>query len=282
MTFEEFLHERNAPSTVRRYLREINIFFSSVAYPETASYSDIMNYLGELRKQERTDIKVSLSAIKKYYSYLVNTETRNNNPAISIRLRDKRSRDIQLQDFFTTTELEDLLQRKERYPILKNRNKIILSLLIYQALTNGEIRQLALNDINLEEGTISITPGRKTNGRTLKLKAKQIFWLMTYLKEDREQLLKTTSDKLIISKHGTAESGEGITYLIETLKPLFPEKKLTPQTIRQSVITNLLKEGKDLRLVQAFAGHKYPSTTEQYKQTAVEELKNEILKYHPL
>ena len=38
-------------------------------------------------------------------------------------------------------------------------------------------------------------------------------------------------------------------------------------------ITNLLKQGKDLRLVQAFAGHKYPSTTELYKQTEVELLK---------
>ena len=44
------------------------------------------------------------------------------NPAKSIRLRDKRSRDIQLQDLFKTTELEQLLEKKERYQLLKNRN----------------------------------------------------------------------------------------------------------------------------------------------------------------
>ena len=48
------------------------------------------------------------------------------------------------------------------------------------------------------------------------------------------------------------------------------------------MIANLLKSGNDLRVVQAFAGHKYPSATERYKQTQVEELKQAVLKHHPL
>ncbi|MEN8119752.1 MAG: tyrosine-type recombinase/integrase [Bacteroidota bacterium] len=94
--------------------------------------------------------------------------------------------------------------------------------------------------------------------------------------------MKTESQKLIISKTGKEETGEGISYLLETLKHLFPERKLNPKTVRQSVITNLLKQGNDLRIVQAFAGHKYPSTTEKYRQTGIEELKAGIEKYHPL
>ena len=105
---------------------------------------------------------------------------------------------------------------------------------------------------------------------------------MNYLQTDRSKLLKSETDNLIISKLGTAENGEGISYLMETFRDKFPGRKLNAQTIRQSVITNLLKQGKDLRLVQAFSGHKYPSTPEQYKQTRVEELKNQILKNHPL
>jgi len=81
---------------------------------------------------------------------------------------------------------------------------------------------------------------------------------------------------------GTAEKGEGIHYLTETLRKKYPSRKLNPTTIRQSVITNLLKKGKDLRIVQKFAGHRSSLTTEKYKQTDVEELKIEVLKYHPL
>ena len=63
---------------------------------------------------------------------------------------------------------------------------------------------------------------------------------------------------------------------------MFPDRNLNPRTIRQSVITNLLKEGKDLRVVQVFAGHKKISTTEKYRQSGLKELQEAIEKYHPL
>ena len=283
MELEQYLKERNAPGTVKRYLRETGLFFSSVETPETVGYQDIMDYLGRLRAKSKTGgIACSLYAIKKYYSYLVATGRRKDNPARSIRLRDNRGRDIQLQDLFTPEELEQLLERKERYPVLKNRNKVIISLLIDQGLTNGEIKNLALEDINLEAGTVYIKKGRKTNARTLKLQSRQVYWLMNYIENDRRKLLKAGSNKLIISKLGTEETGEGIGYVIETCRHLFPDRRLNARTIRQSVITNLLKAGKDLRVVQVFAGHRYPSATEKYKQTEVEELKAQIMKYHPL
>jgi integrase/recombinase XerD len=49
-----------------------------------------------------------------------------------------------------------------------------------------------------------------------------------------------------------------------------------------SVTRNLLKEGKDIRVVQTYMGHKSPGTTEKYKQSHTEELKAEIQKYHPI
>lgn len=284
----DYLKERTAPGTTNRYMREIDPFFLSLEqkniHPKTATYTQIVEYIGTRRSRYKnaSSIVCSLQAIKHYYAYLVATGQRADNPAKSIRLRDKRSRDIQLQDLFKTEELELLLDRKERYPILKNRNLVVTSLLIYQALSNGDLKNLELKDINLEEASIYIKATRKTNQRTLKLHSNQIFWLMKYLSEDRSRLLKSTTDKLIISKLGTEETGEGINYVVETKKYLFPQRKLNPKTIRQSVITNLLKQKKDLRIVQAFAGHKYPSTTELYKQTEVEELKQQILKYHPL
>lgn len=281
MELEQYLRERNAPGTVKRYLREIELFFSSVENPKESNYSQIMAYLGKLRTKQN-NISPPLHAIKKYYSFLVATGQRKDNPAKSIRLRDKRSRDIQLQDLFKPEELESLLDRKERYVILKNRNQLIISLLIYQGLTNGEITNLQLEAINLEQGTIQVKAGSKTNGRVLKLTGQQVFWLMNYIGEDRPKLIKADTQKLIISKLGTEETGEGIGYLIETCRHLYADRKLNAKTIRQSVIANLLKEGKDLRIVQAFAGHKYPSATEQYKQSQVEELKTQILKYHPL
>ena len=281
MSLQEYLQQRHAGGTVKRYLREIRLFVAWVENPERAGYQQIMDYIGELRRSG-LDASPPLYAIKQYYSYLVAIGIRGDHPARSIRLRDKTKKDIQLQDLFKAEELALLLERKERYPILKNRNQIIISLLIYQALTNGDIKNLEVGDIHLEAGTVHIKAQRKTGARTLKLQPRQIFWLMNYIGEDRPRLIKTDTQKLIISKLGTEENGEGISYLIECCRHLFPDRKLNAKTIRQSVIANLLKSGNDLRVVQTFAGHKYPSATERYKQTQVEQLKQAVLKHHPL
>jgi integrase/recombinase XerD len=106
--------------------------------------------------------------------------------------------------------------------------------------------------------------------------------LHAYLTEDRPRLLKDASTQLILSSRGTAERGEGVHYLVETLRPLLPGQRLTPTVIRQSVIALKLKEGKGLRQVQVFAGHKWISTTEGYKENNLAELRLAVERFHPL
>jgi integrase/recombinase XerD len=285
---KQYLNRHLEPKTIKTYLTYLDHFFISFEKknltPKTATYNQILEYIGEKRSHYKNSDSLNciLNSIKYYFDYLIEMQERTDNPVKSIKLRDKQSKDIQVQDLFTTQELELLLNRKERYLILKNRNQFIISLLIYQGFKTAEIANLELLDIDLKEGTVTVKPSIKTNSRTLKLKANQVYFLMNYLNLERPKLIKETMNKLLISKLGNIEKGEGIHYLIESSKFLFPTKKLNPVTIRQSVIYNLLKAGNDLRIVQAFAGHKHPSTTEKYKQTHLEELKNQVLKFHPL
>ena len=161
------------------------------------------------------------------------------------------------------------------------RNQVVLSLLTCQGLQLGELTGLTLADVRLAEGTIYVKATPKTNARTLPLQPRQIMGLHRYIEQERPRLLRERTDALILTKRGTAERGEGIHYLVSTCQDLFPDRRLTPQTIRQSVIANLLKQGHDLRVVQVFAGHKYPSATERYRQSKIEELKAAVQKYHP-
>ena len=75
---------------------------------------------------------------------------------------------------------------------------------------------------------------------------------------------------------------EDITKHIRRNYAIFAPRKVNALTIRQSVIANLLKQNHDLRVVQVFAGHKYPSATERYKQTNVEALQTALQIYHPI
>lgn len=284
MKLENYLNKRHTKGTAKRYLRDIQIYRKANPNHKTATYSDIMDYIGKLRQQYKNpqSVRTILYSLKKYYSFLVYVKERKDHPCRFINLKDKQNRNIQLQDLFTTDELEQLLERKERYINLKTKNQVVLSLLIYQGLTTGELTRIELKDLDLEKAEIYIKSSSKLNSRTLKLKSKQILIFHKYITEVRPRIIKKESNILIINKLGNPETGEQISYLVGTFKYLFSDRNLNPKTIRQSVITNLLKAGNDLRIVQVFAGHKYPSATEKYKQTNVEELKKEVQKYHPL
>ena len=282
---KEYLQKHYTQKTVLAYLREIEIYQINNPQAPTYTYAQIVNYIGVIRKKYSNPQTIGriLQSIKAYYSYLCFKGIRVDNPSKSIILRDKRSRDIQLQDLFSTEELEALLTaKKERYPNLDYRNKVLISLLIYQALKPGEIELLECHEINLEQGTIYIKASAKNNSRTLGLKANQILLFKKYLEEIRVKLVKDNPTNLfIIGQRKSPMLGEDITKHIKRNYNIYPPRKVNALSIRQSVITNLLKQNNDLRLVQVFAGHKYPSTTEKYKQNNVEALQTALQIYHP-
>ena len=287
ITIQEYLQQQHPPSTIKSYTREINIYLQQHPQAARYGYKEVMQYIGELRSKydNPKNIHRILQAVKKYYNYLHYTGQRKDNPAKAIRLRDNKTKDIQLQDLFTAAELQQLLQpSEERYPFLAIRNKVIMSLLVNQAVKIGEMAQLEINHVQLNEGTIFIPGTGHTNKRILQLKAEQVMLLHDYISEARPKLItaRTNSDKLLLSKTGRALGVAEIQYLVETFKHLFPQKHLTAQTIRMSVIMGLLNAGNDVRVVQVFAGHMHPDTTEKYKQTHIETLKTEIQKHHPL
>ena len=52
MGFVEYLYQKNAPGTAKRYQRETESFFFSLEKPENATYQQIMDYLGKTRKEK--------------------------------------------------------------------------------------------------------------------------------------------------------------------------------------------------------------------------------------
>jgi integrase/recombinase XerD len=285
-TLRDYLQKHYSPDTAKAYQREMDIYLSNYPAAATAVYKDITNYIGALRGRYKNPATINriVSSIKVYYDYLCDVGARSDNPARAISLKDIRNRDIQLQDLFTAQELATLMNRKERYSDLSYRNKVLMSLLIYQALQPAAIAALTTRDVDLATGNIFIPKTGKTHKRTLSLKPNQILLFYQYLHEIRTKLLgKNKSDVLLIGARGEPMKGEDISkHIKRSGKGLYPGREVNAQTIRQSVITNLLKQGHDISLVQGFAGHKYPSSTEKYQQSEVETLKAAVNKYHPL
>ena len=285
MNIKDYLSQSLMQSSVQSYLYDINKYKKNNKNAEKYDYQKVMQYIEILRNEHSiSNIKRVIASIKKYYDYLIETGKRKDNPARAIKIRDAKENPIQLQDLFTEKELQIVLEpRIERYPFLSKRNKIIMSLLVNQALRIGEIENIKLNDLDLEKATIQIHKTGITNARNLPLKAEQILLLYEFINQDRNQLKtwRNNQNALLLGKLGTPITKEDVDYLITTYQKQF-KKKLTSTTIRQSVLANLFIKNNDLRIVQYFAGHKSPDTTEKYRQTGLNALKTAIEKLHPI
>ena len=285
MKLEDYLSQSLMQSSVESYVYDINKYKKNNKNADKYDYQKVMQYIEILRNENSvSNVKRVIASIKKYYDYLIEIGKRKDNPARAIRIRDGKENPIQLQDLFTEKELQILLvPRIERYPFLTKRNKIIMSLLVYQGLRIGEIENIKISDIDLEKATIQIHKTGITNARNLPLKAEQILLLYEFINQDRNQLKTWRNDEnaLLLGKLGTPIRKEDVDYLVSTYQKQ-SKKKLTTTTIRQSVIANLFIKNNDLRIVQYFAGHKSPDTTEKYRQTGLNALKTAIEKLHPI
>jgi site-specific recombinase XerD len=138
MKLEEYLLQDHTSQTVKIYLRDIRVYLDYVTEEKAAvaTYQDIMQYVDYLRKQYQNPRTINrmLYGVKAWYQWLWQTGQRADHPCRYITLKDAKTQDIQLQDLFTSSELEQLMERKERYESVWIRNQVAISLLIYQGL----------------------------------------------------------------------------------------------------------------------------------------------------
>ena len=279
-SLKSYLLKKRTAQTVKVYLFEIEKYIDKNPNAKDYKYKEILTFINSLRERYKSinTINRILQSIKKYYDYLVFIKDRKDNPSRNIRLRDNKKRYIQLQDLLTEIQLESLfINYTCRYKRTEKRDKIIISLLIYQALRVEEITKIQLSDIDLNKGELSIKSTIKSNARTLKLQSNQILLLHQYINEN------TVNSELKTVNYLIKMQSDDITKFIQRhFKNAIENKKINALKIRQSVIRNLLDKGNDIRMVQYFAGHKDADSTEKYKQTQVNTLQENINKYHTI
>ena len=153
------------------------------------------------RGNERQTIQQYVVAIRHYYSHLIYEGDMNDNPASNVEIKGIKRR--KLHDTLNSKELEQVyksypteLEIKKNSPpqklnqLARKRNKIILGLIIYQAVRSEELAALETTHLKLREGKIIVQGKRRSNERTLKLEGFQIIDLMDYLNETRKALLQ--------------------------------------------------------------------------------------------
>jgi site-specific recombinase XerD len=300
--FREWLTLKGySASTVKTVTEQVVTFIAwaekeNIADPAAMSYNDIMGYVKSCQQRGVSQKAIAhyVLDVRKLYDFLMSEGITTENPAAFVKLRG-----IKRRIYYTLLSREELQQLYRQYPITiehepgknippqeknllsRRRNRVIVSLLVNQGLRVEEVKALRVQDLQLREGRITIHSQRRTASRVLELEGGQVYELMDYLQAVRKPFVAAqgASDRLFLQwKQG--ENFYGITgMMLLHLRKINASVKNFDQ-IRASVITHWVKTY-DLRKAQYMAGHRYVSSTEDYKQQVLDELQGDVKKFHP-
>lgn len=312
--FTAYLQSKDlATVTQTAYLLKVNLFLNWYNSPTqkeiiNTEKKDILNYLEYLqttKKQANVTRRNTLIALHHYFTFLAKTGVITTVPTTFLKLRGTQKRHLynnysteeltQLYDDFYHTFIRNFNdnhvpenQQKQAF-LSRQRNYIMLGMLIYQGLQTNELQNINLEDIDLNKATLKITGNKKSNERTLNLNASQIGTLIHYINIIRPQFLAfltTESEQLFFTLPESSKSKTdnknlmNVFYALQKQIRSIDQKFLRFRQIRTSVITHWIKT-LGLRKAQYLAGHRYISSTEKYVPNNLENLTEDITKFNP-
>jgi len=222
-----------------------------------------------------------LIALRQFLKYLVKRGF-DVLPPDTIELAKETARDLSL---ISSVELERLLHAPEGDDIKSLRDRAILELLFSTGLRVSELCSLS-RYLDWSRDEISVRgKGGKVRPVFISNGAKQA--IKKYLDKRGD-----TDDALFVylgrgAKRAETESGSMrlSTRSVERLVKQYAvkagiDKRVTPHTLRHSFATDLLRNGADLRSVQALLGHANISTTQVYTHVTDKHLHDIHKQFH--
>ena len=288
MSFNNYLKKlEQSTNSIESCERAVNLFLKWMGKqsiePEQGSYADVLAYMKYCQKNGTTQRTVQnyLNMIRHFYNHLIEQKQIETNPVTGIKVQGVKRKS--LYHIFKPEELHTIYNSYQDESLKGKRNKIMLSLIVYQGTKTEELNKLEVKDVKLREGKIEIPGGLRSEGRILKLESHQVLEFYDYVNNTRKEILTKSgqqTDKLFVSIDG----GDSLDSCMHRL--MFWVKRrnklvLNVKQIRASVIVKWLKMY-NLRKVQYLAGHRYISATESYQQNEMEGLTEEVNKFHPL
>ncbi len=277
--------------TIKDFLMRIRLFdhwlkVNKLNY-NTFTYHKLLEYIGSLQEQgkSKNSINTTLRTLEYYYNYL-----KLPNVALNVRQRG-----VQIEQPLLLTEEElNSIYNNYNEPLtngyFRYTNKLLLSLLMYQAIDKPELYRLELKDINLEKGTVYIAGGsRRKNNRIVHLEAHQIIPLHEYITKYRAinhplQTGNPIKSRKLFSPNCDKEHrlNDQLKILITTIKSQNTQINiLRLSQLRQSRIGIWITQY-GLRKAQYLSGYKAINAVERYKGMDMKDLTLQIQKFHPL
>ncbi|NGT54870.1 tyrosine-type recombinase/integrase [Clostridium perfringens] len=155
------------------------------------------------------------------------------------------------------------------------RNKVMIELFLCTGLRLSEMLDLKWKDINLMSGQLKVVQGKGKKDRILWVNEDMLNILRNWKIEQSNKY--GVVDLVFCSRNKKRLDDKGIRKMIETYSiKAGINKHITPHTLRHTYATDLLRETKNIRLVQKALGHADLSTTMIYTHIVDDEYEDAL------
>ena len=259
---------------------------------EQAQTADVEHLLAGLASDGLSPATAArrLSALKRYYRFLLKEGLRADDPAKTLS-GPKKPRP--LPKVLSEREVEALFDAADQVDGAEGlRLRALLELLYAGGLRVSELVTLPLAAFARSEGCLVVT-GKGSKERLVPLTGSAIRAVEAYKAVRSEHLpSRAAATHAVASRYlfpsRTAQGGhltrERFAQLLKelTLQAGLDPQKVSPHVMRHAFATHLLANGADLRSVQSLLGHADVSTTEIYTHVLEARLKALVHDAHPL
>jgi integrase/recombinase XerD len=267
-------HERKvAKSTIYNYRTWLNNFqrwLGEKGYPEPPTLEQFTTVilrryqqeLSEVRHLRPRTIRAAFHPLRGLGEFLVANGIVERSPAHDLAMPRK---DAAQRVVVTDADLQSLLEAtgRVRDPAQAAFERALLSVLIYTGVRAGELAAIRVSHLDLSAKTLLVPCGKGSKSRTLYLTDECAAALKAWVKVRPE----CEHDWLWPCDVARRKSIETLRRDLEDVKAragLAHAVWIKPHSMRHALATRLMKNGADLRAIQAALGHSDAQTTFNY------------------
>ncbi|MEO1922898.1 MAG: tyrosine-type recombinase/integrase [Nautiliaceae bacterium] len=251
-------------NTYDAYKRDLSQFEEFLKKPIIeANASDVISFLSRIENKRSLNRK--LSAINSFFDYAYKRDF------VDEKFKIKQAKIPQnLPKFLTKEEILNSVSHIDyNSSWFELRDKALILFLYATGLRISEALNVKLSDI--EDGWVRVEMAKGEKQRLVPVAEVALKALNEYLHKR-----PCNSDYVFVNKN--CKKLSRISAFNITKKYL----NVSPHVLRHSFATSLVLGGADLRVVQELLGHASLNTTQIYTHIQKENLKDTVLKYHPL
>lgn len=285
------IEKNRSQKTLENYSRYLDRFlqFTKATSPSQITEEAIRQYrlyLNRLKDRDSNQLKkvtqnYHIIALRNFLKYLAKRDIKSVS-AEKVELGKQEDREV---TFLERDELDRLLNASEGSNLDALRDRALLTTLFSTGMRVSELCSLDRDKIDINRGEISV------RGKGSKIR-------VVFLSDDAKNVLNQYLDKrpdadeaLFIriprSKNFSKDSDLRLTpRSIQRIvgkyatKAGIMGKNVSPHTLRHSFATDLLRNGADIRSVQALLGHSSVTTTQIYTHVTDKQLRETHQRFH--